>query len=111
MTAVETPATHEVHDVEHAHEHPSDFKYVQVAIFLAVLTAIEVALSYVEVGGEHATVGLLLGLAGVKFFTVVMYFMHLKFDHKWFRRLFVTGLVLAMFCYIAYLQTLHVFVK
>ena len=48
------------------------------------------------------TVALLLILAAVKFFTVVMYFMHLKFDHKWFRRLFVTGLVLAVFCYIAY---------
>ena len=44
----------------------------------------------------------------MKFFVVVMYFMHLKFDHPWFRRLFVTGLVLPVFCYIAYLSTLHV---
>lgn len=92
-----------------AHEHPSDWKYIQIALFLAVLTAIEVALSYVEIGGERGTVGLLLVLAAVKFYTVAMWFMHLKFDHKAFRWLFVTGLVLAAFCYIAYLSTLHVF--
>ena len=108
MTAVDIHADHS-HEAEHAHEHPSEWVYIKVALFLAVLTAIEVALSYVEVGGEKGTVGLLLGLAGVKFFTVVMYFMHLKFDHPWFRRLFATGFVLAIFCYIAYLATLDVF--
>ena len=91
------------------HDHPSEFLYVKVALVLAVLTAIEVALSYVEVGGRRGTVGLLLVFAAVKFAIVVAYFMHLKFDHPWFRRLFVTGLVLAAFCYIAYLSTLHVF--
>ncbi len=108
MTAVDTHADH-THDDEHAHEHPSEWVYVKVALFLAILTGIEVALSYNEVGGEKGTIGLLLGLAAVKFFTVVMYFMHLKFDHPYFRRLFAIGLVLAVFCYIAYLSTLHVF--
>ncbi len=115
MTTVETHEHHEHHEhadmnVEHVHhDHPSDWTYVKVALILGVMTAVEVALSYVEVGGERGTVGLLLVLAGAKFATVVAYFMHLKFDHPWFRRLFVTGLVLAVFCYIAYLQTLHVF--
>ena len=107
MTAVDTHAEH-AHDDEHAHEHPSEWVYVKVALFLAVLTGIEVALSYNEVGGAHGTVALLLSLAAVKFFTVVMYFMHLKFDNPYFRRLFAIGLVLAVFCYTAYLSTLHV---
>jgi len=110
MTTVETHHEHADMNVEHAHhDHPSDWTYVKVALILAVMTGIEVALSYVEVGGEKMTVGLLLALAAAKFATVVAYFMHLKFDHPWFRRLFVTGFVLAIFCYIAYLSTLHVF--
>jgi cytochrome c oxidase subunit 4 len=109
MTSVDTHTTSEAHEThDAAHAHPSDFTYVKVALVLAVLTAIEVALSYVEIGGEKPTVALLLGLAVVKFYTVVMYFMHLKFDHPYFRRLFAIGLVLAAGCYIAYLATLHV---
>jgi cytochrome c oxidase subunit 4 len=97
-------------NVEPAHHtHPSDWTYVKVALILGVMTGIEVALSYTSIN-EHLTIGLLLGLAALKFGTVVAYFMHLKFDHPWFRRLFITGLVLAIGVYIAYLSTLHVFV-
>lgn len=105
MTAVDT---HTEHDHDGEHEHPSDMKYIKVALVLGVLTAIEVALSYTEsTVGTKPTVALLLAFAAVKFFIVVMYFMHLKFDHPWFRKLFVTGLVLAGFCYVTYLATLH----
>lgn len=98
-------------NVETAHHtHPSDMVYVRVALFLAAVTALEVLLSYKNVGGEHGTIAFLLVLAAIKFGTVVAYFMHLKFDHPWFRRLFVTGLVLAVGVYVAYLSTLHVFV-
>jgi cytochrome c oxidase subunit 4 len=108
MTAVDTRGdTNEA--PEHAHDHPSEFVYVKVAAFLAVLTGIEVALSYNDVGGRHGTTALLLVLAVVKFATVVGYFMHLKFDHPYFRRLFAIGLVLAVGCYCAALSTLHVF--
>jgi cytochrome c oxidase subunit 4 len=99
-------------NVEHAHHaHPGDGVYIRVAAFLAAATAIEVLLSYNNVGGEHGTIALLLILAAVKFFTVVMYFMHLKFDHPWFRRLFAIGLGLAVFCYVVYLSTLHAFLR
>lgn len=103
--------THAGEAVEHdEHEHPSDWKYVQIAIFLGVVTAIEVVLSYVEVGNQAGTNALLLIAAAIKFATVALYFMHLKFDNRILRRLFVTGLVLAIFCYVAYLVTLGVFV-
>lgn len=109
MTAVDTHSEHDTHAHGEEHEHPSDGKYFQIAIILAVLTAIEVVLSYTEDKvGAHPTTVLLLGFAAVKFYIVVMWFMHLKFDHPWFRRLFVAGLVLAGFCYVAYLSTLHV---
>ncbi len=110
MTAVDTHADHDHdHEAEHEHAHPSEAVYVKVALFLAALTGIEVGLSYNEIGGAHGTVALLLMLAAVKFYTVVMYFMHLKFDNPYFRRLFAIGLVLAVFCYVAYLSTLNVF--
>ncbi len=90
------------------HQHPSDMVYVKVALFLAAVTGLEVLLSYHNVGGEHGTIAFLLVLAAIKFGTVVAYFMHLRFDHPWFRRLFIAGLVLAVGVYCAYLSTLHV---
>ena len=90
------------------HDHPSERTYIIVAAVLAVFTAIEVALSYIDVN-DRITVGALLFFALLKFVAVVGYFMHLKFDHPWFRRLFVTGLILAGFCYFVYLSTLRVF--
>ena len=49
-------------------------------MILAVLTALEVATYYVDVGG--ALVPTLIGLSVVKFALVVMWFMHLKFDAR-----------------------------
>ena len=109
QTAEGTPSN--TAQVEHAeHDHPSEFLYVKIAIFLAIVTAIEVALSYVEVGNQTGTNALLLFAAVIKFATVALYFMHLKFDSRVLRRLFIAGILLALFCYIAYLVTLGVFV-
>ena len=47
--------------------------------------------------------------AAVKFFTVVLYFMHLKYDNVLFKRLFYSGLFLAMFVYVVALLTFHYF--
>jgi hypothetical protein len=37
--------------------------------------------------------------------------MHLKFDSRLFRRLFVAGLALAIFCFTAVLTTFHVWTR
>jgi cytochrome c oxidase subunit 4 len=95
--------------VEHGN-HPSEGQYVLIAGILAVLTGIEVALSYLKVGGSQGiTNGTLLVLAAIKFTMVAAFFMHLRFDKPILRRLFVTGLVLAILVYVAYLSTLGVF--
>jgi cytochrome c oxidase subunit 4 len=92
--------------------HPSESQYIVIAAILAVLTGIEVALSYLKVGGSQGiTNGALLVLAAIKFSMVAMFFMHLRFDKPVVRRLFVGGLGLAICVYIAYLLTLGVFVK
>jgi len=79
-------------------DHPSEGKYWVIAAILAVVTAVEVALSYVDLGNAVAPL-LLIGMV-VKFFIVASYFMHLKFDSKVTRRLFISGLSLAVFCYL-----------
>jgi cytochrome c oxidase subunit 4 len=84
-------------DVEHAH--PKDIQYVGIAAILGVVTAIEVALSYIKLGNANSPL-LLLGMV-VKFFLVAAFFMHLRFDNRVLRRLMITGLVLAVACYIA----------
>src|SRR3954451_12516217 len=88
--------------------HPTDAKYIIIALILAAVTAVEVGISYIDSLGDSANV-LLLVLAGVKFSMVAMYFMHLRFDNRVLRRLFVTGVVLAAAIYIAVLFMFHVF--
>ena len=96
---------------DHGHHagHPSEAKYVKIALILAAVTAIEVVLYYFSFSSEVANNAILIALAGLKFVIVAAYFMHLKFDNKILRRLFITGFVLACFCYVAYLLTLGVF--
>ncbi len=91
-----------VHD-EHAH--PSPLKYVGVAMILAAVTAVEVGLYYIDMP-DMLLVSLLLGLAFIKFGMVAAYFMHLKFDGRLLRRLFVTGILLALSVYTVALVTL-----
>ena len=100
-------AGHDDHD-EHA-GHPSEATYVKIALILATVTAAEVGLYYKSLSSTAANNAVLLVMAAAKFIIVAAYFMHLKFDNKILRRLFITGFVLATFCYIAYLLTLGVF--
>jgi cytochrome c oxidase subunit 4 len=79
----------------HMADHPSPRKYVNVAIILALVTAVEVAIYYVT-ALEDLLIPMLLVLAVIKFVMVGLYFMHLKFDSHTFRRFFVTGIVLAL---------------
>jgi cytochrome c oxidase subunit 4 len=96
------------HD-EHA-GHPSEKQYVIVALILAVVTAVEVGLYYVELAKLPLVLALLV-LATIKFAMVAMFFMHLKFDNRLFRRLFVVGIILALSVYTVVLLTFHVFIS
>ncbi len=76
------------------HEHPSEKKYIQVAIFLTIVTIIEVAIYYVDwMHDSGVLVPLLFVLSIFKFVTVVGYFMHLKFDAPLFKYIFIAALV------------------
>jgi cytochrome c oxidase subunit 4 len=74
--------------------HPGPRQYVGVAAVLAIITSIEVAIYYIE-ALEGLLVPLLIFFSFIKFILVALWFMHLRFDSRLFRRLFVTGIVLA----------------
>src|SRR5262249_46524563 len=70
-------------------KHPTPVQYVMVGMVLVVITAIEVAVSYLE--GDVANgiiVVALLGMAAVKFILVASWYMHLRTDQPVFRRFF-----------------------
>ncbi len=92
-------------------EHPGPRQYVVVALVLAVLTAIEVALFYLDFIPQPLVVGLLMGLMLLKFALVALWFMHLRFDSRIFRRLFVTGIILWITVFMIVLLTFGVFFR
>jgi cytochrome c oxidase subunit 4 len=110
-----TDTEHAAQHVEPSHgshddkEHWTDFQYVKLALALAVITAVEVALSYLKDDMGALFLPLLLILMVIKFFAVVLYFMHLKFDNRLFSVMFYMGLGLAVGVYIAALLTFKFF--
>ena len=97
------------HDADHV-EHPTEAKYWRIFFLLFAVTAVEVALYYWSIPGVNLNNAALGVLAIFKFTVVVAYFMHLKFDSRILRQLFVGGLVLAVIVYILYLLTMGVFI-
>ena len=90
-------------------EHPGPRQYVVVALVLAVLTAIEVALFYMDFVPQGIVVLSLMVLMFLKFGIVALWFMHLRFDSRIYRRLFITGIILAIAVFLIVLLTFGVF--
>ena len=84
-------------------EHKSTGYYIVVALILAGLTALETSTYWVDFGPLFMPA--LLIMMTIKFFMVVLLFMHLKFDNRLFSVLFYAGLFLAVFVYIVALAT------
>lgn len=80
------------------HHGPTAKLYVKVAAWLAVITAVEVLLSYMTLPPLVLVISL-LAASVVKFVVVVGYFMHLKFDAPKLRMPLMTGLLLALTIY------------
>jgi cytochrome c oxidase subunit 4 len=90
--------THDAHAHGHAaeHEHPSWGTYKWVALWLTVITIFEVWFYYIpSFVSSPLFIPTLLILSALKFTIVVMFYMHLKYDHWLFRRLFVGPLIIA----------------
>ena len=89
-----------------AHAHPSALEYVQIGIVLAIITAIEVGLYYLDIS-HNLLVVLLIGLSALKFSLVVLWFMHLRFDNRLFSQFFILGFLLALSVFMVAVATLH----
>jgi len=95
---------------EHTGNHPDEKAYVKVAVILAVATGIEVAIVYIS-SLEKLLMPLLMVLMVFKFAMVALWFMHLKFDSRVFRRFFVLGIVMALLVFAIVLATFTVVVR
>jgi cytochrome c oxidase subunit IV len=90
------------------HHLPKDLYYVRIAVALAVVTALEVAVSYLDLPSA-IELTILLVLMAIKFVVVASNFMHLKFDDKLLTRIFYAGLFTAVAVYLIALTSLQVF--
>jgi len=90
--------------------HASVKTYVQVAIVLAVITAIEVATLYVPGIPNGLLVVSLLVMSAVKFALVVGFFMHLRYDHNIMRSLFIGPLIIAICIILALMALFSAFI-
>ena len=87
---------------DHEHAHPTWATYKWVALWLTLITVVEVWVYYIpSFVASKLFVPALLIMSAVKFAIVVMFYMHLKYDHKLFRALFTGPLAVAIATLIA----------
>lgn len=103
------PPSQPVHAGGHGHKEPTDRQYILIAVILAVLTAFEIAATEVDFFPSSVLVPFLLIVMAIKFFVVILFFMHLRFDSRLFSLVFYIGLGFAVFLYAAVLATFHFF--
>jgi cytochrome c oxidase subunit IV len=79
------------------HEHPTWHTYKWVALILTAITVVEVWLYYLpSFVSTPYFVPTLLILSAAKFTIVVMFYMHLRYDHPLFRALFTGPLAIGV---------------
>jgi cytochrome c oxidase subunit 4 len=87
----------DVHAMGEVHEHPTWREYKWVALILTVITVFEVWGYYIpSFVASPFFVPILLIMSAAKFAIVVLFYMHLKYDHKLFKALFTGPLMIAM---------------
>ena len=81
----------------HAHQHHPTWKtYLAVGAILTIITIIEVAAYYTPAWEQSRIyVPSILLLSALKFVIVVLFYMHLRYDHKLFKALFTGPFIIA----------------
>lgn len=82
--------------------HPTPKTYLIIAVILSVVTYLEYYLFGVK-SMQAYLIPVLSVLSIFKFALVVMFYMHLKFDHPVFSRMLVLGIILAFAIFLALL--------
>ena len=86
----------DVHAMGEVHEHPTWKQYKWVARILTLITVVEVWVYYTPFTESPFFAPVLLVMSAVKFAIVVLFYMHLKYDHKIFKALFTGPLIIAI---------------
>ena len=73
--------------------HPTPRQYVLIGVILVVVTGIEIATSYIDTAHTNLIIVALFLMAAFKFFLVAAWYMHMRVDQPFFRRVFVVGMV------------------
>jgi cytochrome c oxidase subunit 4 len=63
------------------HAHPGWKFYVLIGLILTIVTAVEIAVYYIDALNAWST-AIILPLSASKFLLVVMFYMHLKYDNR-----------------------------
>ncbi|HEY4132018.1 MAG TPA: cytochrome C oxidase subunit IV family protein [Gemmatimonadaceae bacterium] len=108
-TFAHTNADIDVHAMGEVHEHPTWKQYKWVALILTLITIAEVWVYYTPFKDSPLFVPVLLIMSAVKFAIVVLFYMHLKYDHKLFKALFTGPLMIAICTLIALMALFHKF--
>jgi len=113
MSISQTPETEPALAVETGHGahpsgHPGQREYVAIALILAGITAVEVLVYYISFL-RPVQMPIFGVLSLTKFAMVALFFMHLKFDNRFFSVVFVTGLLLACAVFLVILTMLRIF--
>jgi caa(3)-type oxidase subunit IV len=74
--------THEAKDLQAPHVKWT--RYVVVAVVLAVITGVEIAIALGHFLPVEVTTVVLIGLTLAKAVLVMMFYMHLKYDTRWY---------------------------
>lgn len=74
--------THDAKDLQAPHV--AWTKYVVVAVVLAIITGVEIFLALSHILPEQLTTGLLIAFTLSKAVLVMLFYMHLKYDAKWY---------------------------
>ena len=88
------------------YHHGTPFFYVVVGVILSIITIVEVwAFNWLFLGGLLVPLMLVLSLG--KFVLVVGFFMHLKFDRKYYAWIFTACMVIGIGIFVALLLLLQ----
>lgn len=83
--------------------HASVRGYLVVAVILSIFTFLEWRLFSIDAFGASGRNAIMLALSAVKFTMVVAFFMHLRFDHKYYSWIFGAAMALGISVFLALL--------
>jgi len=83
------------HTMATTHKPPN---YVAIFVWLIGITAVEVAVGYIphSIVPREVVYPVLLAMAGTKGVLVALYYMHLRYDSKWFLMMMLVSLPLGV---------------